>query len=80
MYYQCNIYQYLEQDQDPLYQALKHLSKGQTVQTDEFAITYNQFGLYEVTTPETEIPFSSCGECYKFISRRISCFPLYSER
>ncbi|SFM47613.1 hypothetical protein [Salibacterium qingdaonense] len=66
---QSNIYDFLNVDQDPLYQNLQSLQTGESYDLDEQTeIHYNTHGLYEVIADETEQAFSSLEDCYSYIS------------
>ncbi|SDY29184.1 hypothetical protein [Salimicrobium album] len=66
---QSNIYDFLNVDQDPLYQNLQSLQIGDSYNIDDHTeIHYNTHGLYEVIAEETEQAFSSLEDCYSYIS------------
>ncbi|AKG03420.1 hypothetical protein AAV35_000580 [Salimicrobium jeotgali] len=66
---QSNIYDFLNVDQDPLYQSLQSLQTGDRYRLDDQTeIHCNVHGLYEVIAEETEQAFSSLEDCYSYIS------------
>ncbi|PBB04605.1 MULTISPECIES: hypothetical protein [Salimicrobium] len=66
---QSNIYDFLNVDQDPLYQNLQSLQTGESYDlNDHTEIHCNAHGLYEVIAEETEQAFSSLEDCYSYIS------------
>jgi len=64
---QHNIYNYIGQQQDPLFQTLESLKCGQRASIDKCDIHLNKFGLYEVDDKENEYAFSDLKQCYKKI-------------
>lgn len=66
---QSNICDFLNFDQDPLYQNLQSLQAGESYDlNDHTEIHCNAHGLYEVIAEETEQAFSSLEDCYSCIS------------
>lgn len=61
---QYNIYNYIGQQYDPLYQILQNLKIGETVSFDGCFVSLNEFGLYEVKHREYEFAFSNLEQCY----------------
>ncbi len=63
-----NIYDFLNVDQDPLYQNLQSLQTGESYDlNDHTEIHCNAHGLYEVIAEEIEQAFSSIVDCYPYI-------------
>lgn len=64
---QNTIYDYLGNDNDPLYQKIRQLNKGDVVALDDAEVSLNIHGIYEVSTEEYHEPFSDLNSCYEFV-------------
>lgn len=64
---QTGIYEYLGVDEDPIYQSISKLDKGQKVLLGSICVTLNIFGLYEVETEESHDSFATLENCYQSI-------------
>ena len=64
---QTFIYEYLGVGDDPIYQSLSQLVKGQRVMLGSIQVTFNHLGLYEVETDESHNCFSNIDNCYERI-------------
>lgn len=66
---QTFIYEYLGIEDDPIYQSISTLVKGQKVILGPMLVTFNVFGLYEVETEESHKCFTSLSECYEGVCK-----------
>jgi len=64
---QNTIYDYLGNDNDPVYQKIRQLNKGDVVALDDAEVSLNIHGIYEVSTEEYHEPFSDLNSCYRFV-------------
>lgn len=64
---QNTIYDYLGNENDPVYQKILQLDKGDSVALEDAEVSLNMHGLYEVSTEEYHEPFSDAGSCYRFV-------------
>jgi len=64
---QNTIYDYLGNDNDPVYQKITQLNRGESAALEDAQVSLNIHGLYEVSTDESHEPFSDVGSCYRFV-------------
>lgn len=64
---QTMIYDYLGRSDDPLFERLSKLEKGQRVILNNAEIVMNIFGLYEIETDEIHEGFSNISDCYNYL-------------
>lgn len=64
---QTCIYDYLNIDEDPLFQLISDLKKDEIVTLGKIEVYYNLHGLYEVVTPESHESSVSVQKCYELV-------------
>lgn len=71
-YEQYNLYDYLDKQEDQLYQKLKNIHPGDKIIIESYTVRLNVYKLYEVINSESETAFSSLEDCYTFLSSSLS--------
>ncbi|MYL43950.1 hypothetical protein [Virgibacillus salexigens] len=61
---QLNIYDYLNTNEDQLYQMIKGIQIDESITVEFYTIHLNKFGLYEVLSDDFDSAFSSLDDCY----------------
>lgn len=64
---QMNIYSFLGYENDPLYIQIKKLKQNEKIKVDEFVITKNNFGLFEVESEQIHLQADTVDAIYKKI-------------
>lgn len=69
---QLDLYDYFGKEKDPLYMLLNTLNKNSTITINEFEVTLNQYGIYEISNQDIHESRSTLDGCYKFISNYVN--------
>lgn len=69
---QTMIYDYLGKSDDPLYEQLTNLEKGQKVISGNTEIKMNIFGLYEVESDDIHESFGNLSRCYHYLCNELN--------
>lgn len=64
---QLDFYDYFGKEKDPLYMLLKTLNENSTITINEFEVTLNQYGIYEICNESIHESKSTLDDCYTFI-------------
>lgn len=62
---QLDIYSYFGVNNDPVYLSICGLKEGEKTTINDFEVTYNNFGLYEVSNEYFHEVFASPEGCYE---------------
>lgn len=69
---QTMIYDYLGKTDDPLYNRLSALEKGQKIILNNAEIILNTFGLFEIESEEIHEGFSNLLDCYNHLCNELN--------
>lgn len=70
---QINIYDCLGFESDPLFNSLDSVKKGDSLEIAGYVFTRNSFGLYELSSDNEHMVFSSLSNLYEHLNRLIKC-------
>ncbi|MGP4074162.1 hypothetical protein ACTWQB_16795 [Piscibacillus sp. B03] len=69
---QLSFYDYLDKEEDPLYQKLLHVTKEMSVTIGPYNVSRNQANMYEAVSEDDEFPASSIDDCYEKLNKRMN--------
>lgn len=70
---QINIYDCLGFESDPLFSSLDNVKQGDSLEVAGYVFTRNNFGLYELSSDNEHMVFSSLNKLYEHLNLLIKC-------
>jgi len=67
---QTTLYEFLEPNEDPVFNKIEKLREGEEIQIDSFSVRRTD-KFYEVENDEFHEPFRTLDNCYNFISSNL---------
>lgn len=62
-----NLYNYLDKEDDPIYQLLLQINVNQSVTISDFDILLNDYGIYEIVNDDIHECKNTMEGCYHFL-------------